>query len=105
MPSDIMNSNQFVRKDQIIKKIIKVARVNNTNSIGARMWFVVQDMDGLMYQRWSLLMDETDATLALLQAGDMIDIEYWVETVSDPVFQRTEEFTRNNLTLVRLRKK
>lgn len=104
MPSDIMNSDQFVKNDQLIEKTIKVARINNTNSIGARMWFVVQDTEGNLYQRWSLMMDETDATLAVAQVGDTLNIEYWIENVSDPIYKRTDDFSRNNMTWVEFKK-
>ena len=105
MPSDLMNSEQFVNSDQIQTKTVKIVRINNTNSIGARMWFVLQDQDGVLYQRWSLLMDETDATLAIAQAGDIVKISYWIEKVTDPQFQRVADFTRYNLTLVEFSRK
>ncbi len=102
MPSDIMSSNQFVTDEQIITTKFKIARINNSNSIGSRMWFVVQDDKGNLFQRWSMLMDETDAILAVANIGDTIELSYWIETVCDPIFQRIkEEFTRNNIIAIK----
>lgn len=101
MSSDLMNSDQYVTDDQLQTKTIKVQRINNTNSIGARMWFVVQDTDGVLYQKWSLLMDNSDTTLAVAQVGDKLDITYWVEEITDPIFKRAPDFSRNNLSTVK----
>ncbi len=101
MASDLMNSDQYITNDQLQTKTIKVQRINNTNSIGTRMWFVVQDANGVLYQKWSLLMDDSDATLAVAQVGDKLDITYWVEDITDPVFKRTTDFSRNNLSTVK----
>ena len=99
MPSDLMNSEQFVSDQSIMTSVVKIKRISNTNNIGARMWFVFQDTNGNIYQKWSMLMDPTDEVLVLAVPGDVLDIEYWVETISDPVFKRIKsEFTRNNLS-------
>jgi hypothetical protein len=102
MPSDIMTSDNQVTDDQVITKTVKVFRINNSNGLGTRMWFVFQDTDGNMFQKWSLLMDDADAILAISQPGDSLEITYWVESVSDPVFQRLRtDFTRNNVLSVK----
>ena len=103
MPSDFMSSDQFIKPDQLISASITVARVSNTNNVGSRMWFAISDTDGMIYQKWSLMMDNADVVLMLTQPGDRLDVEYWVEHVSDPVYKRIpNEITRNNLVTVKV---
>ena len=44
-------------------------------SLGVRIWYVIMDDEGVIYQRWSNDGDYTDQVLMLASAGDHLNIE------------------------------
>lgn len=59
----------------IVTKTVAVKRTSLW-SIGVKNWYVFQDMDGNMYQRYSFLMDDVDEQMMILRDGDMVDVSY-----------------------------
>jgi hypothetical protein len=102
MSSDLTTTDATIDPTQVLTKKIKVKRLSNCNNVGPRMWFVVLGEDGELYQRWSLIMNPTDALLSVIIAGDTLDITYYVEELSDDVFKRSLPFSRNNIITAKL---
>lgn len=59
----------------IVTKTVTVKRTSLW-SIGVKNWYVFQDMDGNMYQRYSFLMDDVDEQMMILRDGDMVDVSF-----------------------------
>ena len=72
---------------------IEIDRIQCINQ-GVRIWFVIQANKGIVFQRWSMLMNPTDELLMLSQPGDKITIDYIEDVVEDLVTQQFETFTR-----------
>ena len=52
----------------------------NLWSMGVRIWYVIMDTQGVIYQRWSNVGDSTDQVLMLVQPGDKLNIEFGENT-------------------------
>lgn len=44
--------------------------------VGIRVWFVIQDIDGNIYQRWSNDGNTTDQVLMVTRPDDVLTIEF-----------------------------
>lgn len=89
----VFNENQ-INKDDIKTKEITILRINKVN-MGVRLWFQILTDDDIFYQRWSMLMNNTDEILVLCQPGDKLNISYVEDHVKDFPNNTFEPFDRN----------
>ena len=79
--------------DDVERKIITINRIQSINS-GVRIWYVIWADDGIMYERWSMLMNPTDKMLLLAQPGDKLVIDFIENHVEDQIHEQFESFDR-----------
>lgn len=79
--------------DEIKSKTIQVKRCVATN-MGVRMWYQILSTDGEMYQKWAMLMNNTEEVLLLTQPGDSLDITYIDDVVEDTMNHTFDSFNR-----------
>lgn len=91
--SGLVLNESLIDRNDVQKKTIVIDRITSIN-LGVRVWFVIKDVTGKRYQRWSMLMNQTDEILLLAQSGDKLTIEYIEDDVEDTIAQQFEHFHR-----------
>lgn len=91
--STLVLNEKLIQQQDVKQKQITVSRASSIN-MGVRIWFQILTTEGELFQRWSMLMNNTDGILLLLQENDTLDIDYIDDEVSDEVNQTFDTFKR-----------
>lgn len=92
--SGLVLNESAIDPADIKKATITIDRISHANA-GVRIWYVIRTTQDEVFQRWSMLMNETDELLLIAKSGDIINIEYIDDHVEDPVSQQFESFNRS----------
>ncbi|MCK9369741.1 hypothetical protein M0R04_07535 [Candidatus Dojkabacteria bacterium] len=92
--SALVFNEKLIDKKDIKEKTVTILRCANA-TLGVRMWFQILTTAGESFQRWTMLMNDTDEILFLVQPGDTLTLEYVEDTAEDTVNGTFESFDRN----------
>jgi hypothetical protein len=92
--SGLVFNEKLIDRTKIKSKIITIKRCANT-TLGVRVWYEILTTENEFFQRWTLLMDNTDEVLLLCQVGDTLSINYIEDIAEDAAAGTFESFTRN----------
>ncbi len=99
--SNLVLNEKLINETDIKTKVITVKRCA-VNNMGVRNWYSVLTTEGEFYQKWAMLMNNTEEILFLLKEGDVLEIDYINDAAEDLIHDTFESFTRKVILKARI---